>query len=113
METAIQAFGKVDVLVNNAGILRDKSFTKMTDQDWDLVLRVHLRGTFKTTKAVWPIFLKQKYGRIINTASAVGLHGNFGQANYSTGIFELAKDLIDSNLILSQQNRHSLLSVTL
>lgn len=86
VEMALQTFGKVDVLVNNAGILRDKSFTKMTDQDWDLVQRVHLRGTYKTSKAVWPVFLKQKYGRIINTSSAVGLQGNFGQANYSSGI---------------------------
>ena len=84
IETALQSFGKVDILVNNAGILRDKSFTKMTDADWDLVQKVHLRGTFKTTKAVWPLFLQQKYGRIINTSSAVGLHGNFGQANYSS-----------------------------
>ena len=68
-------------------ILRDKSFSRMTDQDWDLVQRVHLRGTFKVCKAAWPYFLKQKYGRIINTASAVGLYGNFGQANYSAGIF--------------------------
>ncbi|CAG8692856.1 8255_t:CDS:2, partial [Ambispora leptoticha] len=82
--TAIKSFGKVDVIVNNAGILRDKSFAKMTDNDWDLVQRVHLRGTYKVTKAAWPYFSKQKYGRIINTCSAVGLYGNFGQANYST-----------------------------
>lgn len=87
IEQALQIFGKVDILVNNAGILRDKSFTKMTDQDWDLVQRVHLRGSYKTVKAVWPVFLKQKYGRIINTSSAVGLQGNFGQANYSSGNF--------------------------
>lgn len=87
VQQALQLFGKVDILVNNAGILRDKSFIKMTDQDWDLVQRVHLRGSYKTTKAVWPIFLKQKYGRIINTSSAVGLQGNFGQANYSSGKF--------------------------
>ena len=83
VETAIQSFGKIDILVNNAGILRDKSFIKMTDADWDAVMNVHLRGSYKTSKAAWPYFLKQKYGRIINTASAVGLYGNFGQANYS------------------------------
>jgi multifunctional beta-oxidation protein len=87
VEQALKTFGKVDVLVNNAGILRDKSFIKMTDQDWDIVQRVHLRGSYKTAKAVWPVFLKQKYGRIINTSSAVGLQGNFGQANYSSGKF--------------------------
>ena len=85
VETAIKAFGKVDIIVNNAGILRDKSFARMTDEDWDLVHRVHLRGSYKVTKAAWPIFLKQKYVRIINTSSAVGLYGNFGQCNYSAG----------------------------
>ncbi|KAJ3033041.1 hypothetical protein HDV00_006826 [Rhizophlyctis rosea] len=96
VDTAIKAFGRIDIVVNNAGILRDKSFTKMTDQDWDLVQRVHLRGTFKVSKAAWPHFLKQKYGRIINTTSAVGLQGNFGQANYSSakaGIIALSNTL--------------------
>ncbi|KAI9008103.1 hypothetical protein BC832DRAFT_553111 [Gaertneriomyces semiglobifer] len=83
VETALQAFGRIDIIVNNAGILRDKSFTRMTDNDWDLVQRVHLRGTYKVIKAAWPHMVKQKYGRIINTTSAVGLYGNFGQANYS------------------------------
>jgi len=75
----------VDILVNNAGVLRDKSFARMTDPDWDLVYGVHLRGTFKCSRAVWPHFKKQKSGRIINTCSAVGLYGNFGQTNYSAG----------------------------
>ncbi|KAI8805235.1 hypothetical protein BJ742DRAFT_821479, partial [Cladochytrium replicatum] len=83
IETAIKAFGRVDILVNNAGILRDKSFQRMSDQDWDLIHKVHLRGMYKVTKAAWPHFYNQKYGRIINTASAVGIYGNFGQANYS------------------------------
>ncbi|KAK9236024.1 hypothetical protein V1525DRAFT_408284 [Lipomyces kononenkoae] len=83
IETAIKAFGSVHVLINNAGILRDISFKNMKDADWDLIQLVHLKGAFKTTKAAWPVFRKQKFGRVINTASAAGLYGSFGQANYS------------------------------
>lgn len=83
IQTATQAFGRVDILINNAGILRDKSMAKMTDDDWDLIMMVHLKGSFSCTKAAWPYMLKQQYGRIVNTASAAGLYGNFGQANYS------------------------------
>ncbi|KAJ8652746.1 hypothetical protein O0I10_011628 [Lichtheimia ornata] len=96
VDTALKAFGRIDIIVNNAGILRDKSFIRMSDQDWDLVQRVHLRGTYKVIKAAWPHMVKQKYGRIINTASAVGLYGNFGQTNYSAaklGIVGLTKTL--------------------
>ncbi|KEZ41131.1 3-hydroxyacyl-CoA dehydrogenase [Scedosporium apiospermum] len=80
---AIDAFGRIDIVVNNAGILRDKAFTNMTDDLWDPVINVHLRGTYKVTKAAWPYFLKQKYGRVINTTSTSGIYGNFGQANYA------------------------------
>lgn len=83
IETAIQAFGRVDVVINNAGILRDISFKNMTDQDWDLIMKVHVKGAYKVARAAWPHFRKQKYGRVINTASAAGLFGNFGQTNYS------------------------------
>ncbi|CRK36445.1 hypothetical protein BN1708_007044 [Verticillium longisporum] len=83
IETAIQAFGRIDILINNAGILRDISFKNMTDQDWDLIMKVHVRGAYKCARAAWPHFRKQKYGRVINTASAAGLFGSFGQANYS------------------------------
>ena len=69
--------------VNNAGILRDVSFQKMEDKDWDLIHQVHAYGTYSCTKAAWPIMRDQKYGRIINTTSASGLYGNFGQSNYS------------------------------
>ncbi|KAI9840430.1 MAG: bifunctional hydroxyacyl-CoA dehydrogenase/enoyl-CoA hydratase fox2 [Thelocarpon superellum] len=83
IETAIQNFGRVDVLLNNAGILRDSSFKNMKDEDWDLIVKVHIKGAYKCARAAWPYFRKQKYGRVINTASAAGLFGNFGQANYS------------------------------
>ncbi|KAK9455735.1 hypothetical protein V1511DRAFT_312603 [Dipodascopsis uninucleata] len=83
VQTAVQAFGTVHVVVNNAGILRDKSFAGMTDEQWDLVMAVHVRGTYKVTKAAWPYFLKQKFGRVVNTASTSGIYGNFGQANYA------------------------------
>lgn len=83
IETAMKAYGRVDVLVNNAGILRDKSFLKMSDDEWFAVIQVHLYSTFFLSKAVWPIFLKQKSGHIINTTSTSGIYGNFGQANYA------------------------------
>ena len=82
--TAIKHFGKVDILINNAGILRDRSFIKMSEEDWDKVFQVHIKGAFKVTKAAWPYMRKQKYGRIIMTTSSSGLYGNFGQANYSS-----------------------------
>ena len=74
--------GRVDVLVNNAGILRDGVVWKLTDEDWDMVLGVHLGGTFRFTRACTPIFREQNFGRIINVTSYTGLHGNIGQANY-------------------------------
>lgn len=83
IETAIQNFGRIDVLLNNAGILRDISFKNMKDQDWDLIYTVHVKGAYKCARAAWPYFRKQKYGRVINTASAAGLFGSFGQCNYS------------------------------
>lgn len=83
IKSCVDAFGTVHVIVNNAGILRDKSFAGMTDAQWDQVMAVHLRGTYKVTKAAWPIMLQQKYGRIINTTSTSGIYGNFGQANYA------------------------------
>ena len=83
IETAIKSFGRIDILINNAGILRDISFKNMTDADWDLIYKVHVRGPYKCARAAWPYFKKQKYGRVINTASAAGLFGSFGQTNYS------------------------------
>lgn len=83
IQTAINNFGRIDVLINNAGILRDISFKNMTDKDWDLIMAVHVRGAYKCARAAWPHFRKQRYGRVINTSSASGLYGNFGQANYA------------------------------
>lgn len=93
---AKEAFGKLDIVINNAGILRDVSFLKMTDEDWDKVLRVHLTGTMYVSKAAWPLLRENNYGRVVNTTSAAGLYGNFGQANYSSaklGIVGLSKTL--------------------
>jgi (3R)-3-hydroxyacyl-CoA dehydrogenase / 3a,7a,12a-trihydroxy-5b-cholest-24-enoyl-CoA hydratase / enoyl-CoA hydratase 2 len=83
VKTAMDAFGRVDILINNAGILRDTSFQKMTDDDWNLILKVHVQGAYKCTKAAWDIMREQGFGRIIMTASAAGIYGNFGQANYA------------------------------
>jgi NAD(P)-dependent dehydrogenase (short-subunit alcohol dehydrogenase family) len=82
IKTAIDNFGRIDILINNAGILRDKSLLKMTKEDWDLVIAVHLSGTFFCIKAALPHMREASYGRILSTASATGLYGNFGQVNY-------------------------------
>lgn len=83
VDQAVQEFGKLDILIANAGILRDKSFKKMDDGMWDVVLNVHLRGTYLTTKAAYDRFIEQGTGgRIIMTSSTSGLLGNFGQTNY-------------------------------
>ncbi|XP_016374586.1 peroxisomal multifunctional enzyme type 2 [Sinocyclocheilus rhinocerous] len=83
IQTALDAFGRIDIVVNNAGILRDRSFARTSDADWDLIQRVHLRGSFLVTRAAWNHMKNQKFGRIIMTSSAAGIYGNFGQANYS------------------------------
>lgn len=81
---AIQIWGRVDIVINNAGFLRDNAFHKMSESDWDLVHKTHLKGSFMVTRAAWPYMRSQKFGRIINTASVAGIFGNFGQANYSS-----------------------------
>jgi NAD(P)-dependent dehydrogenase (short-subunit alcohol dehydrogenase family) len=82
VKQAVEAFGRVDILINNAGILRDKSFAKMEMADIHAVINVHLMGSINCTKAVWDLMREQNYGRILMTTSAAGLFGNFGQANY-------------------------------
>ena len=79
---AMDAWGRIDILIANAGVLRDKSFSKMEIADFEFVLNVHLLGTVKPAKAVWEIMKAQNYGRIVVTTSSSGLYGNFGQANY-------------------------------
>jgi 3-hydroxyacyl-CoA dehydrogenase/3a,7a,12a-trihydroxy-5b-cholest-24-enoyl-CoA hydratase len=96
VECAMDTFGRVDVVVNNAGILRDSSFAKMTDEDWDLIYRVHLLGSMRVTRAAWPHMRAANYGRVLMTTSVAGIYGNFGQANYSAaklGLVGLAKTL--------------------
>ena len=83
VKTALDEFGTVDILVANAGFLRDKSFEKIDLVDFDAVLRVHLQGTVYVAKAAWPVMKAKNYGRVIVTTSAAGLYGNFGQTNYA------------------------------
>lgn len=83
IQTAIDNFGRIDIVINNAGILRDRTFARISDEDWDIIFRVHVKGSFQVTRAAWPHMRKQKYGRVIMTGSTSGLFGNFGQSNYS------------------------------
>jgi NAD(P)-dependent dehydrogenase (short-subunit alcohol dehydrogenase family) len=83
VKTALDKWKRIDIIINNAGILRDKSYVKMTQQDWDLIYTVHLKGTHMLCKAAWEHMRNQGYGRIVNVASAAGIYGNAGQANYS------------------------------
>ena len=84
VKTALDAFGKLDILINNAGILRDKSFLKMEPENWKAVMDVHLFGAYNVTKPAFAAMKQNSYGRIIMTTSAAGLFGNFGQTNYSS-----------------------------
>lgn len=96
VQTALDAFGKLDILINNAGILRDVSFVKMTDEDWIKIHNVHLFGAYSVTHAAWPHLRENNYGRVVMTTSASGIYGNFGQANYAAaklGLFGLTQSL--------------------
>jgi 3-oxoacyl-[acyl-carrier protein] reductase len=93
-EEVVAEFGRIDTLVNNAGITRDKLMMRMSDEDWDLVLNVNLKGAFIMTRAVSKVMMRQRKGKIVNVSSVVGLMGNVGQANYSAskaGLIGLTK----------------------
>jgi NAD(P)-dependent dehydrogenase (short-subunit alcohol dehydrogenase family) len=96
VKTAVDAFGTVDIVINNAGILRDISFQKMKDIDWDLIMKVHLKGSYSVSRAAWNIMREKQYGRIVNTGSSAGIYGAFGQVNYSAaklGLFGFTQAL--------------------
>jgi NAD(P)-dependent dehydrogenase (short-subunit alcohol dehydrogenase family) len=82
VKTAIDTWGRLDVVVCNAGILRDVAFHNMSEDDWDKVFAVHIKGSFTVLRAAWPVFRQQAYGRVVLTTSSSGIWGNFGQANY-------------------------------
>ncbi|MGB1158792.1 MAG: SDR family NAD(P)-dependent oxidoreductase [Porticoccaceae bacterium] len=97
VQQTMDKWGRVDILINNAGILRDKSFAKGTLEDFKLVLDVHLMGSVNCTKAVWGIMREQNYGRVLMTSSGSGVYGNFGQSNYGsakTGVVGLMNTLV-------------------
>jgi len=104
IKRAIDAYGRIDILINNAGVLSDKTFRKMSDKDWDAIYQVCLLGMYKCTKAAWPYMEKQQYGRVVFVSSSSGLYGNFGQSNYSamnSALFGLA-----SSLAMEGEKRH-------
>src|SRR5450830_1479702 len=110
----IAQWGRVDILINNAGILRDKSFAKMDIDDFKLVMDVHLMGAVHCCKAVWPVMTEQKYGRIVMTTSSSGLYGNFGQSNYGAAKMALVglmqtqalkpSDVVPAMLVLAAED---------
>lgn len=101
VKQTMERWGRVDILINNAGILRDKSFSKMELADFQLVMDVHVMGTVNCTKAVWEVMKEQQYGRIVMTTSSSGLYGNFGQTNY--GAAKMAVIGLMNTLVLEGQ----------
>ncbi len=82
VKTAIDTYGRLGIVICNAGILRDVAFHNMSEQDWDAVFAVHIKGSFTVLRAAWPVFRQQSYGRVVLTTSSSGIYGQFGQANY-------------------------------
>ena len=103
---AMDAWGRIDILIANAGVLRDKSFSKMEIADFEFVVDVHLMGTVKPTKAVWEIMRAQNYGRIVVTTSSTGLYGNFGQTNYGAAKLSLVGFMNSLKLEGQKNNIH-------
>ena len=94
VETVKEGFGRIDILINNAGVLRDAQLLKLSEEDWDLVIDVNLKGVFNVAQAVAPVMIEQGKGKIVNVASVVALYGNFGQTNYvasKAGVIGLTK----------------------
>ncbi|VDO63208.1 unnamed protein product [Heligmosomoides polygyrus] len=110
VKTAIDCFGRIDIVINNAGILRDVSLIKMTDLDWDLIFKVHVKGAYSVTKAAWPHMRKQNYGRIIVTSSNAAIYGNFGQTNYAAAKSAL---IGFSNSLAQEGAKHNIVANTL
>ena len=108
VKAVVERFGRIDILVNNAGITRDNLIMRMKEEDWDAVIHTNLKGIFNCTKAVSKLMMKQRYGRIINMASVVGVMGNAGQANYAAakaGVIgftkSMAKELASRNITVN------------
>jgi 3-oxoacyl-[acyl-carrier protein] reductase len=108
IDTTLEKFGRIDILVNNAGITRDNLIMRMSEDEWDSVIAVNLKGTYNCIRAATKIFMKQRTGRIINIASVVGQMGNAGQANYASskaGVIGLtksvAKELASRNILVN------------
>lgn len=110
IKTAIDTYGKIEILINNAGILRDKSLMKMELEDYRKVMSVHLDGTFFCTKAAFPHLREQAYGRIVSTASAAGVYGNFGQTNYGAAKMGIAGLM---NCVAQEGARYNILANTI
>jgi NAD(P)-dependent dehydrogenase (short-subunit alcohol dehydrogenase family) len=104
IQDAVDAFGTVHILVNNAGILRDRTLKKMDMEDFDVVMQVHMNGSAYVTKAAWDVMYEQRYGRIVLTSSGSGIYGNFGQSNY--GAAKMAMLGFMNVLVLEGRNRN-------